>query len=303
MALAGLLRPEAWLFSLAYLAWLWRGGALKPLHLAWAASGPVLWALSDLIQTGNPIYSFTETQEAADKLGRITGIQNVPETLPRRLGEILREPGLLAAAGGGLFAWFRLRDRSRLPAAAGVIAIAAFIVLATAGLPILTRYLLVPGTILAIFAGAGLFGWQRLEPGDPWRTRWMAFSVLCALAFIAFTPKQLDLLRGTHRALADQRSILTELRELSPQAGTGCSISVPNRRPVPQLALWTANPPDSFRSAQEDERYTVPAFSPVSDAIAKKFILNKRDTVTYLPPPPTGSPQVTGDWWVLTGRC
>jgi hypothetical protein len=303
LALAGLLRPEAWLFSLAYLAWLWHGGALKPAHLAWAASGPGLWAASDLIQTGNPIHSFTETHEAADKLGRITGIQNVPETLPRRLGEILREPGLLAAAGGGLLAWFLLRERARLAAAGGVLAIAAFVVLATAGLPILTRYLLVPGAILAIFAGAGLFGWQRLDRSDPWRRRWIVFSLVCAAAFIAFAPKQVDLLGNTRSALTDQRAILTELRELSPRAGSGCSIAVPNRRPVPQLALWTGNQPDSFRSAQEDRRYTLPAFSPASDAIAKKFILNKRDTVTYLPPPPAGSPQVAGEWWVLTGRC
>ncbi len=303
LALAGLLRPEAWLFSLAYLAWLWRGDALQPAHLAWAASGPALWALSDLIQTGNPIYSFTETHETADRLDRITGIQNVPQTLPRRLGEILREPGLLAAAGGGLLAWFKLRDRARLPAAAGVLAVLAFIVLATAGLPILTRYLLVPGTLLAIFAGAGLFGWQRLDRDDPWRAPWIGFAVVCAVAFIAFAPRQLHLLQRTHHALADQRAILTELRELSPQVGSGCSITVPNRRPVPQLALWTGNAADSFRSAQEDRRYTLPAFSPASDTIAKKFILDKRDTVTYLPPPPSGPVRASGDWWVLTGSC
>ena len=30
VALAGLLRPEAWLFAFAYVIWLWRGGALDP---------------------------------------------------------------------------------------------------------------------------------------------------------------------------------------------------------------------------------------------------------------------------------
>ena len=306
LALAGLLRPEAWLFSLAYLAWLQRHGQLRKTHLLVAAAAPLLWALSDLIQTGNPIYSFTETHDAADRLGRITGLQNVPATLPRRLGEILREPGLIAAAGGGLLAWFKLRERTHLPAAAGILALLAFTVLAAAGLPILTRYLLVPATLLAIFAGAGLFGWQQLDPGDPWRPRWILFSVVCSLTFAAFVPKQLQLLRNTHHALADQRAILIELRELSPQVGpptAGCRITVPNRRAVPQLALWTGNAADSFRSAQEERRYTLPAFSPVSDAIAKKFILNKRDTVTYLPPPPSGPATATGDWWVLTGRC
>ena len=34
MALAGLLRPEAWLFAFAYVIWLWRGGALTRTHVA-----------------------------------------------------------------------------------------------------------------------------------------------------------------------------------------------------------------------------------------------------------------------------
>jgi hypothetical protein len=54
-------------------------------------------------------------------------------------------------------------------AVAGVVAIVAFCVLAAAGLPILGRYLLGPATILAIFCGAGAFGWAELPRGHPWR--------------------------------------------------------------------------------------------------------------------------------------
>ncbi len=303
LALAGLLRPEAWLFSLAYLAWLRHHGELRISHFVWAACGPLIWALTDLVQTGNPIHSFTATENAAEKLGRVTGIENVPETLPRRLGEILREPGLLAAAGGGLLSWFLLRERTRMLAGAGLLAVFGFVVLATAGLPILTRYLLLPAAILAIFAGAGLFGWQRLERGDPWRARWIAFSAICALAFAFFAPNQAHRLDRTADALRDQRAILGELQALSPAVTGGCRPSVPNRRPVPHLALWTGRSPDEFRSAQEDRRYTLPAFSPASKRAANRFILNARDTVTYLPPEPAGRPKVRGRWWVLTGRC
>ena len=81
--------------------------------------------------------------------------------MPRRLGEILREPVLLGAAGGGLLSLWLLRDRARLGAAAGVAALVAFCVLAAAGLPILGRYLLLPAAILAIFCGPGAFGWLR----------------------------------------------------------------------------------------------------------------------------------------------
>ena len=93
---------------------------------------------------------------------------------------------------------------------------------------------------------------------------------------------------------------------MSPLAGPDCPLSVPNRRPVPQLSLWTGRDPASFNSAQEDKRYTLPAFSPASDRAAKRFILNARDTVTYLPPAPPAPPgvrRVEGEWWVLTGNC
>ena len=303
---AGLLRPEAWLFSFAYAAYLRYHGDLRLSQVVWAVAAPVIWAFTDLIQTGNPIYSFTETQDAAEALGRITGITNVPETLPRRLGEILREPGLLAAGAGGVLSLALLRDRARIGAVSGLVAVGAFVVLATAGLPILTRYLLGPGAILAIFAGAGLFGWQQLEPGHRWRARWIAISAVCAIAFAAFVPNQIHRLERTNSALADQRSILLELRDLSPEAGAGCALSVPNRRPVPQLSLWTDRDPASFRSAQEDKRYTLPAFSPANADAAKRFILNARDTVTYLPPTPRPAPgvqRIVGRWWVLTGRC
>lgn len=303
LALAGLLRPEAWLFSLIYLAWLWRGGSLRREHLLWAACAPLLWAASDLIQTGNPIHSFSATQSSAEELGRVTGITNVPATLPRRLGEILRVPGLLAGAGGGLLALLLLRDRARALAAAGVIAVLAFVALAAAGLPILTRYLLGPAAILAIFAGAAVCGWSRLAPDDRRRRPWQTFAALCLLAFAVLGANQWQRLTGTRHALVTQRAILTELRTLAPLAGSGCPVGVPNRRPVPQLALWTGRPAASIRSAQADRRYTLPAFSPASPRIAKQFILNKSDATTYLPPPPSGSPKVRGRWWTLTGHC
>lgn len=301
LGLAGLLRPEAWLFSLAYLAYLKYHQVLRPAHLFYAAAAPLIWAATDLIQTDNPIYSFTETQEAAANLGRITGITNVPENLPRRLGEILREPGLIAAAGGGLLTLTLLRDRTRLAVASGIAAITAFTILATTGLPILTRYLLLPATILTIFAAAGLLGWTQLPKGHPWRTRWITFAAVCTALFLITAPSQLDRLRSTNRALTAQRTILLDARALSPNL-VGCPVSVPNRRPVPHLALWTGNPPQTFRSAQDDRRYTLPALTPTAKTKAK-FVLNKADTNTYLPPEPQGTPKTRSSSWTLTGRC
>ncbi|MDX6726123.1 MAG: hypothetical protein QOK49_928 [Baekduia sp.] len=300
IALAGLLRPEAWLFAGAYAVWLWRGGALRPLHVALVVGAPVLWALSDLAITGDPLHSLTGTRSTAEDLGRITGLQHVPATLPRRLGEILREPVVLAAAVGGVLALWRLRARAVLGAVAGLLAVGAFCVLAAAGLSILTRYLLLPATILAIFAGAGLAGWTQLPREDPWRTRWMAFGALAAVLMVVFVPSQVTRLKNTRAALVTQTHILDELHAFSRDLPATCPvISVPNRRAVPQLALWTDRRPAQIGSAQEHGGYVIPAFVPVSQAVANEFILDQRDKDRALPPPPAGNPSRRGRYWLL----
>jgi hypothetical protein len=304
LALAGLLRPEAWLFAVVYAWWLRRGGVLRPLHIALVVGAPLLWFLSDWVITGDPLHSLTGTRSTAESLGRVTGLQHVPTAAPRRLGEILREPVLFGAAVGGVLSLWKLRTRGILTgAAAGVLAIVAFALLATAGLSILTRYLLFPATLLAIFAAAGICGWTELPRTDPWRTRWMALAALTIAGLLVFIPSQVTRLRNTRHALIAQTHILNELRDLAPSAPKRCVVSVPNRRAVPQLALWTDRRPAQIRSAQEDGRYSGAAFAPVSPAVAKQFILDQSDEDKALPPAPAGG--VKHEFWItaLTSGC
>jgi hypothetical protein len=305
IALAGLLRPEAWLFAGAYCLWLWRGGALHPRHVVIAVAAPILWALTDLALTGDPLHSMTGTRDNAEALGRVTGLHNVPATLPRRLGEIVREPVVFGAAGGIALAFWRLRDRAMLAAASGVVSIIAFCVLATAGLSILTRYLLLPATILALFCGAAVFGWQRLDRADPWRRRWQAFAVVTGLLIIAFIPAQLHRLENLRNALTTQTHILGELRSMAAvHARSGCpTVTVPNRRAVPQLALWADRRPHDIGSAQDLGRYAGMAFVPASRQIADQFVLDQRDLDRQLPAPPPGAPSARGRWWLAYDRC
>jgi hypothetical protein len=74
---------------------------------------------------------------------------------------------------------------------------------------------------------------------------------------------------------------------------------VPNRRAVPQLALWTDRRPTQVLSAQEQHRYVPPAFVPASPALAAQFVLDARDKNRTLPPPPPGPPLVRGRYWLL----
>ena len=95
LVLAGLLRPEAWV--LAGLFALWRRSAAL---LAAAAIAPVLWALDDLVVTGDPLRSLTGTSELAEELGRERGIAKVPGAFVEFVADALRLPVAAAALAG-----------------------------------------------------------------------------------------------------------------------------------------------------------------------------------------------------------
>jgi hypothetical protein len=303
LGVAGLIRPEAWLFSGAYLIWLWVGGVRDPRLWALAAAAPLLWALGDLIVTGDPLHSLTGTRDTAQRLQRITGLGEVPGTVPRRLGEILREPVLFGAAGGGLLALAFLRTRVALGAVAGVVAIVAFCVLAAAGLPILGRYLLGPATILAIFCGAGAFGWAELPRGHPWRQRWAWFGALTLIGLVVFIPPQVDRIGNLRDALRIQDGIQDDLHALTPRFP--CTpVTVPNHRPVPLLALWLDVDPTQIAVAQEHRPRSGTYVVPSSQRVARQYILDPRDVDPRIPPPPPGfRPVGANASWRAFAQC
>ena len=310
LAVAGLLRPEAWLFSVAYIAWMWRAPRSRDVRLvALVLAAPLLWALSDLAVTGDPLHSLLGTRGNAQTLERITGLGRVPLTAPRRLGEILREPVLFGAAGGGLLALAHLRPRALLGAAAGVVAMVAFCVLAAAGLPILGRYLLLPAAILAIFCGAGAFGWASLPRGDRRRRPWAWFGVATLVLLVVFTPAQVDRVRALRHALARQDGIQSDLAALvhvPPGAiRASCApVTVPNHRPVPLLALQLDVRPRLVVSAQEQRPSRGTWVEPADAAVAHDYILDPRDLDKRIAPPPPGfRPAGSDASWRVFARC
>lgn len=160
LGLAGLLRPEAWAFGLLLLALRLidgerRRALLGPTILLLAA--PLLWALADLLLTGDPLHSLTGTQALAEELGRRTGALAGPVELLRQLADLLRPPvflaGLFGVAGAIWLAGWRPLLLLLAPLGAGAL---GFLVLGVLGLPLLQRYLLLPGMLLAVFAGVGI---------------------------------------------------------------------------------------------------------------------------------------------------
>ncbi len=254
LVLAGLLRPEAWLFSLAYLLYLSldpdklkqeegsKGTERAPLERAdtqsaglirpalvrargalsvppatlvfLALAAPILWALFDWITAGDPLYSWTGTKETVETLERQTGPVDLVLYGPRRLGEVLQWPGMIGAAGGVALGLAFLRKRSTPGVAAAALALLAFALLACAGLAILPRYTMLAAAMLAIFAAVGLLGWRLLEPDHPWRRRWQLFAGLVALMLVLWTPNQWDLDSRVDTDLTNQARIEGDLSDL-----------------------------------------------------------------------------------------
>lgn len=303
LGLAGLLRPEAWLFAAAYVAWRARTREDWLRLGALAAAAPLLWALSDLLIAGDPLHSLTGTRDNADTLRRATGLDDVPGTVPRRLGEILREPVLLGAAlGGSLSLWLR-RDRAVLGALVGVASLVAFSLFAAAGLPILGRYLLLPATLLAIYCAAALTGWRDVEPG-PRRRAWQAAAVLTALALVAFAPKQIDRIGSLRDSMQLQQRIVHDLRAIAdtPAVRRPCGrLTVPTHRPIPLLALYADLRPNAIALPSTAPREAT-LLLPADRRVERNFVLDPNDPAAR-ERSWTGYPAGRNRSWVVLRRC
>ncbi len=321
LALAGLLRPEAWLFAGVYWLWLafdladrklvWRQGR-GTAELAWLAvlalAGPVLWVLFDAITAGDPLYSWTGTKETVETLERQTGPVDLVLYGPRRLGEVLQWPGMVGAAGGVVLGLAFLRRRSALGAVAAGLALLAFALLACGGLAILPRYTMLAAAILAIFAALGLLGWRLLEPGHPWRQRWQIFAGILALMFVVWIPNQWDLDSRVDTDLTNQAQIEGDLSDLvdadafEPLCG---KIAVPNHRAVPRLAFGLDVRPTEIVSASEEEVPERGYFvAPASQFVIHNFILDPNDPTDFSLEPPSGFRLVAeNESWRVYRRC
>ena len=286
LALAGLLRPEAWLFSGAYVLWLrdWR-------LLGLAAVAPVLWVLHDQLITGDPLWSVRGTRQNTAELGRRTGPVDLVLYGPFRLGEIVREPVLVCMLFGAYLAY---RKRIWIALAAIVLALAAFALLATAGLPIITRYMLLPAALACALAGGAIVAIVSIP-----KQRVVAAAFVVFL--LAFVPNQFQRLDRLERSLGIQEQILADLDAL-PDAALSCPpVAVPNRRPVPHLALrFEGLEPREIEVGRLLKANTY--VTPASEEVADRFVFDPRDRDQTLPAVPSTLQRVAGNrsWTVFS---
>jgi hypothetical protein len=316
LGLAGLLRPEAWAFSGIYWVVLVVSSTRSSAHARThaqlarlallAAAAPLIWVLSDLLVTGNAMWSLTHTKETAETLGRETGIAKVPRYIPERIGEILRVPVLAGAALGGVLSLMWLRERAMLGAVAGVLAVLVFALLAAFGLPIDTRYAFLAGAILIVFCGAGVFGWMVLPAGDRRRRPWMIAGAVVLVALLAYTPGQVHSARHQLDNLARQESIQDDLLALvhSGAIALRCGpVGVPNHAPIPLLALYLKGRPSLIVSAEARSIESGTYVDPASVEIERDYILDPRDPHAAVSIPPGFTESSSNRSWLIFKHC
>jgi hypothetical protein len=315
LGFAGLLRPEAWAFSGLYWLYLLVFSARSypartRRQLAWlallAAAAPAIWVLSDLLVTGDAMWSLTHTKHTAATLRRPAGIGDVPQYIPRRIGEVLRPAVLAGAALGGVLSLAWLRDKARLGATAGVIAVIVFAVMAAFGLPIDTRYAFLAGAILCVFCGAGVFGWSALPKGDRRRLPWMAAGGVVLVALLATLPGQV---RSAHHELSNLgrgQSIQDDLLALvnSKQIALKCGpVGVPNHAPIPLLALYLKARPSLIVSAEAKQIEEGTYVDPASIEVEHDYILDRRDPHLAVSIPPGFVEAHSNRSWLVFEHC
>jgi hypothetical protein len=306
LGLAGLLRPEAWVLSGLYVLYLWPGVTPRERWklVALAAAAPLIWALTDLIVTGDPLHSLHGTADLAEENGRRRKVTQVPRWTAQYVGSTLREGLILGVPAGFVFAWLYRRREAALPFAVIVAMLAVFAIGPIFGLPLIGRYVRTPAELMTLFFGLAVAGWMLLPHGSRERTWWTAIAALCVLVFAVFIPKNVTMLRGLHTRVVREGAFYRSLRAVAEAprvkaAFKPCApLSAADHRPVPYLRYWLHGGPNSVNTV---EKHTAPfgrvLVLPRSSPVTRRFYRSNFPHVR----PPAGYVQIYSNrsWRVL----
>jgi hypothetical protein len=308
LAAAGLIRPEAWLLSVAYLVYLLprAPGRQRALLVAVAASAPIIWAAFDLAFTGDLLFSLHGTQTLAAQLERPRHIGTGLSAAPIYLKFILHAPIMWGGIAGCALALTALYERSLLPAALGGLGLLAFLILSITSLPLLVRYLLIPAAMLALFFAVGMLGWLSVPRGSWPRSYLLAAAPIVLLLGVLSIPGDRRGIEDAHDWIAVQRRAQAGLHDLARSDLTKrwmrrCPgpVYLPTRGVVPLLAFWLDEPLDRFSSSvQEPQRGLF--IGPANPVIAATVQLEPG----FGAAPPKSFDRVGGNGsWTLYARC
>jgi len=258
LAVAGLMRPEAWVLGGLYVLWMWPAiDNRRRLRLAaLAALAPLLWAALDWYVTGDPLHSLHGTADLAEAVDRRRRPEQAPFWTLQYFGYSLREPIVAGFPIGLYFAW-RYRVRAGLlPLAAVAAMTAVFMVGPIFGLPLIGRYVRTPSVLLTLFYGLAVCGWMLLPPGRERRV-WTYVGGFTAALSIVFIPWHADMLRDMRKNLAERAAVYADLRDAGRAPAVrravercGERVSAADHRPMPHLRWWLDTPPFSLSTPE-----------------------------------------------------
>ncbi|HEV2784817.1 MAG TPA: hypothetical protein VGV67_00400, partial [Solirubrobacteraceae bacterium] len=181
LALAGLLRPEAWLLAGVYWLYVLPGRAWPGrLRLgALAAAAPLVWMAMDALLTGNPLHSVEVTRVYTQKAAATPSLDEVWIAISSVSGW----PLVIGALAGAALAWRDGRPGVAVPLLAGAAALLATVVPALLGeSPVLRRYLVLPGAMIAALFAVCALGWTGAQRATAaWRTGGLALAALATV--------------------------------------------------------------------------------------------------------------------------
>ena len=151
LVLAGLMRPEAWVLAGLYFLWMWPAiGHARRLRLAaMVAAAPLIWALSDLLVTGDALHSLHGTADLAEAVDRRRDVLDAPYWTAQYYGYTLREPLVIGIPIGLYFAWRQRYRAAILPLVVVAAMTLVFMAGPIFGLPLIGRYVRTPSVLLA----------------------------------------------------------------------------------------------------------------------------------------------------------
>lgn len=262
LTLAGLLRPEAWVFAGCY--WLWLAPKLSRrdliLYAGLVAVAPVIWAASDWIITGHPLHSLTSTRDVAGQFGRQRSVPKAISLIPSYLGANEEIVNVAAGGLGCLLGVYILGRRAALPAALMAIGLALFLAIAAAGLSVIPRYLAVPSILLNVGVAVALFGWTLVK--EPREARWVAIGIaVVSLGLVAWRSvswtNDLRKLHGQTLFVKHQHRDLKGILQdpsVAPLLGRCGPITVPTHSAIPVIEYETGLPKSAIQASIAQKR-------------------------------------------------
>jgi hypothetical protein len=281
LALAGLLRPEVWLFAGAYWVWIAiddRDRAARLLPLAFLA--PIAWGTWDLL-TVQDFLGSVSTKEGLPTAGSTGGhgLGRAPGALARFVGGFVRPPEMVAAAVGLVLVWrARLWWQAAVPIALAALNVFTFVLVAQRRGPLEQRYLLVAAGMVLVFAGFAIA--QAFAVAQPRMVRIAGAALV--IACLAYTPIDVRRLDDLHDQLSVADSVYSDLRDRVEDCDFPGPVHVADVRLRPQIAYWADVGPADVGTEPAAAR--VEPVGPVATELSSRSLPSDPDVNAGTPP-------------------